>query len=138
MPPEHPDDDFVAALRDYRARFRKRLYLAASHLYRGDDARRLAHLAALAVDVRVPLVATNDVHYHAPHRRVLQDVLTCIREHRTLHTAGYLLAANAERHLKAPEEMARLFHRYPGAVARTAEIAAACAFAGRAALRIPG
>ncbi|GEO36341.1 error-prone DNA polymerase 1 [Skermanella aerolata] len=128
VPPEHPDDDFVAALRDYRARFRKRLYLAASHLYRGDDARRLAHLAALAVDVRVPLVATNDVHYHAPHRRVLQDVLTCIREHRTLHTAGYLLAANAERHLKAPEEMARLFHRYPGAVARTAEIAAACAF----------
>jgi error-prone DNA polymerase len=76
----------------------------------------------------VPLVATNDVHYHAPHRRVLQDVLTCIREHRTLHTAGYLLAANAERHLKAPEEMARLFHRYPDAVARTVEIAAACAF----------
>ncbi len=76
----------------------------------------------------MPLVATNDVHYHAPHRRVLQDVLTCIREHRTLHTAGYLLAANAERHLKAPEEMARLFHRYPDAVARTVEIAAACAF----------
>ena len=85
-------------------------------------------LAALAADVRVPLVATNDVHYHAPHRRVLQDVLTCIREHRTLHTAGYLLAANAERHLKAPEEMARLFRRYPDAVARTVEIAAACAF----------
>jgi error-prone DNA polymerase len=128
VPPEHPGEEFIAALRDYRARFRKRLYLAASHLYRGDDARRLAHLAALAVDVRVPLVATNDVHYHAPHRRVLQDVLTCIREHRTLHTAGYLLAANAERHLKAPEEMARLFHRYPDAVARTVEIAAACAF----------
>ena len=128
VPPEHPDEAFIAALRDYRARFRKRLYLAASHLYRGDDARRLAHLAALAADVRVPLVATNDVHYHAPHRRVLQDVLTCIREHRTLHTAGYLLAANAERHLKAPEEMARLFRRYPDAVARTVEIAAACAF----------
>jgi error-prone DNA polymerase len=128
VPPEHPDETFATALREYRARFRKRLYLAASHLYRGDDARRLANLAALAAEVRVPLVATNDVHYHAPHRRVLQDVLTCIREHRTLHTAGYLLAANAERHLKAPEEMARLFRRYPDAVARTVEIAAACAF----------
>jgi error-prone DNA polymerase len=65
VPPEHPDEAFITALRDYRARFRKRLYLAASHLYRGDDARRLARLAALAADVRVPLVATNDVHYQA-------------------------------------------------------------------------
>ncbi|WP_158044444.1 error-prone DNA polymerase [Skermanella pratensis] len=126
--PGHPGPDFADALRAYRDLFRRRLHLAASHLYRGDDARRLARLAALAEEVRVPLVATNDVHYHAPHRRVLQDVLTCIREHRTVHEAGYLLAANAERHLKAPEEMARLFRRYPDAVARTVEIAESCAF----------
>ncbi|UEM05157.1 error-prone DNA polymerase [Skermanella rosea] len=128
LAPDHPGPDFADALRAYRELFRRRLHLAASHLYRGDDARRLARLASLAADVRVPLVATNDVHYHAPHRRVLQDVLTCIREHRTVHEAGYLLAANAERHLKAPEEMARLFRRHPDAVARTVEIAEACTF----------
>ncbi|EWY40071.1 DNA polymerase [Skermanella stibiiresistens SB22] len=128
LAPDHPDAGFTKALGEYRALFRKRLYLAASHLYRGDDARRLVRLEALSAEVRVPLVATNDVHYHAPHRRVLQDVLTCIREHRTIHEAGYLLAANAERHLKAPEEMARLFRRHPDAVARTVEIAEACVF----------
>jgi error-prone DNA polymerase len=128
VPPVHPDDGFESALREYRSQFRSRLFLAATHLYRGDDAKRLAHLAALSARMAVPLVATNDVHYHAPERRVLQDVLTCIREHCTLHAAGYRLAANAERYLKAPDEMARLFHHYPEAVARSAEIAAACRF----------
>jgi error-prone DNA polymerase len=128
VPPVHPDDGFESALREYRSQFRSRLFLAATHLYRGDDAKRLAHLAALSARMAVPLVATNDVHYHAPERRVLQDVLTCIREHCTLHAAGYRLAANAERYLKAPDEMARLFRHYPEAVARSAEIAAACRF----------
>jgi error-prone DNA polymerase len=73
-------------------------------------------------------VATNDVLYHTPERRPLQDVLTCIREHCTLETAGYRLEANAERHLKSPAEMARLFQGFEAAVAQTEAIAARCQF----------
>ena len=103
--------------------FPGRAYLAAQMLYRGDDDRRLAHLMALADRHGLPLVATNDVHYHAPERRVLQDIVTCIREHATLEEAGFRLFRNAERHLKPACEMARLFAACPEAVARTAEIA---------------
>jgi error-prone DNA polymerase len=105
-----------------------RLYLAASHSYRGDDRARIEALAQLAARVGLPLVATNAVLYHAAHRRSLQDVLTCIREKCTIHEAGLKLEANAERHLKPPQEMARLFAGYEDALARTIEIADACAF----------
>ena len=104
------------------------LYLAAAHAYRGDDASRIAALAALAEHCGTPLVATGDVLYHAPHRRPLADVLTCIREGVTIHAAGHRLAPNAERHLKPPAEMARLFRAFPDAIARTAAIAARCRF----------
>ncbi|MBL8665007.1 MAG: DNA polymerase III subunit alpha, partial [Candidatus Odyssella sp.] len=100
-----------------------RAYLAAQCLHRGDDEARLAALARLSADTGLPLVATNDVHYHVSERRPLQDVLTCIREHVTLDEAGFRLFANAERHLKSPAEMARLFAACPDAVARSAEIA---------------
>ena len=66
--------------------------------------------------------------YHAPERRPLADVLTCIREKCTIAEAGLRLAVNAERHLKPPEEMARLFASFPDAIARTLEIAEACRF----------
>ena len=85
------------------------LYLAARHAYRGDDRARIEALAQLAARVSVPLVATGGVLYHAPHRRPLQDVLTCIREKCTITQAGFRLEANAERHLKSANEMARLF-----------------------------
>ena len=78
--------------------------------------------------VGLPLVATNAVLYHAPHRRPLQDVLTCIREKCTIDEAGLRLEANAERHLKSPQEMARLFNGHEDALARTIEIADACTF----------
>jgi error-prone DNA polymerase len=104
------------------------LYLAASHTYRGDDRARIAALAALAERCATPLVATGDVLYHAPHRRPLQDVLTCVREKTSIQEAGLKLEANAERHLKWPMEMARLFRGHEDALARTLEIAAACSF----------
>ncbi|MCL4766108.1 MAG: error-prone DNA polymerase [Hyphomicrobiaceae bacterium] len=104
------------------------VYLAASHLYQGDDRARIAALAQVAERAGTPLVATNDVLYHAPQRRPLQDVLTCIREGTTIGEAGLRLAPNAERHLKAPAEMARLFAGQQAALARTREIAAACRF----------
>ena len=88
-------------------------------IYRGDDHRRLTRLIAIADDAAVPLIAVNDVLYHAPERRPLQDVVTCIREHVTIETAGRRLEANAERHLKPPQEMARLFRKAPAAIAET-------------------
>jgi error-prone DNA polymerase len=123
-----PDAAFTDHLRRVAEAFPGRSFLAAHLIYRGDDRRRLALLAALADDCGTPLVATNDVHYHAPERRPLQDVLGCIREHCRVDDAGYRLLANAERHLKPAAEMARLFEGYEAAVARTAAIAAACRF----------
>ena len=69
----------VALLREIRARLKAPLYLAASHLYRGDDRERLNRLAEIAHATRTPLVATNDALYHHPSRRVLQDVVTAVR-----------------------------------------------------------
>ena len=88
-------------------------------LYHGDDKRRLHQLNRLAREARVPLLAVNDVLYHTTERRELQDVVTCIREHVTIDKAGKLLEANAERHLKTPQEMARLFRDFPDAIAQT-------------------
>src|SRR6185437_16684792 len=107
---------------------RNAVWVGAAVLYRGDDARRLAKLAVLARDAFVPLIAVNDVLYHSHERRELQDVVTCIREHVTIDNAGTLLEANAERHLKPPEEMARLFRKYPDAIEQTAGFLAACRF----------
>ncbi|HEX3674408.1 MAG TPA: error-prone DNA polymerase [Rhizomicrobium sp.] len=101
-----------------------RVWLAAAMPYRGEDKRRLAALARAAA----PLIAINDVLYHAPDRRELQDVVTCVREHKTLATAGRLLEANAERHLKSPDDMATLFASHPQAVAETIRFAARIEF----------
>ncbi|MBB4301325.1 error-prone DNA polymerase [Rhodobium orientis] len=98
------------------------VWLAASMLYRGDDRRRLIGLKTLAEEAGVPLLAVNDVLYHRPERRPLQDVVTCIREGLKLASAGRRLNANAERHLKYPEEMARLFRDAPEAIAETGRL----------------
>ena len=130
LPPEAAaiTAEFAAFAARISTDFQCRAYLAAHHLYRGDDARRLAHLAALSEAAGLPLVATNDVLYHLPERRQLQDVLTCIREGCTIEEAGFRLAANAERHLKSSQEMARLFRSYPEAVSRSLEIVERCTF----------
>src|SRR6202012_4027345 len=92
-------------------------------LYRGDDRRRLAQLHRLAQSTKVPLIATNEVLYHHPERRPLQDVLTCIREKTTIEAVGTRLQANAERHLKPADEMARLFRDFPNAIRETLRFA---------------
>src|SRR5262249_39471029 len=92
------------------------------------EPRRLGLLDELGAHAGAPLVAVNDVVYHAPERRPLADVVTCIREKCTITEAGFQLAANAERHLKTPAEMARLFAKFPKAIARTMTIADACHF----------
>jgi error-prone DNA polymerase len=130
MPPERIEID---ALCDFLRRLkpataRQQIWLAASMLYRGDDNRRIERLKTIAERTFVPLIAVNDVLYHAPERRPLQDVMTCIREHVTIDTAGRLLEANAERHLKSPQEMIRLFRRAPEAIDRTLRFLDLCKF----------
>ncbi len=122
------DAELAALLLDLRAAAPRAVWLGASMLYRGDDGRRLARLAAVAGEARVPLIAVGDVLYHAPERRPLQDVMTCIREHLTLAAAGRRLEANAERHLKPPHEMTRLFRDAPEAVAQTLRFLERCRF----------
>ncbi len=122
------DPSFENALREYRIKLKTHLYIAASRKYQGDDAKYLYCLKQISQRLNIPLVATNDVHYHEPNRRQLQDIMTCIREKCTIYTAGYRLHPNAERFLKPPEEMNRLFRQYPDAIARTQEIAEACRF----------
>jgi error-prone DNA polymerase len=103
-------------------------WLAAPMLYTGEDRRRLRALKKIARETRVPLIAVNDVLYHHPDQRQLQDIVTCIREHVTLETAGRRLQANAERHLKHPDEMARLFRSCPEVIAEGLRFAARIAF----------
>ena len=105
-----------------------RVRLAAAMLYRGDDRARLAARARLAGAAGVPLIAVNDVLYHHFDRRPLQDVLTCIRQRLTIEAAGRRLAVNAERYLKPPTEMARLFRDAPDALAETLRLDAALTF----------
>ena len=104
------------------------VWLAASLLYRGDDRRRLVRLHRIAATARVALLATNEVLYHHPARRPLQDVLTCIREKTTIDAIGKRLEANAERHLKPAHEMARLFRDVPEAIAETMRFAGRIGF----------
>ncbi len=85
-------------------------------------------LTKLGRTIEIPTVATNNVHYAEPDGRRLQDVLTCIKNHTTLDKANGLLYPNAERHLKSPRHMARLFQAYPEAVANTLAIADRCIF----------
>ncbi len=115
-------DGALGALRD--AFGDDRLSLAVTRLYGSDDRELMARTAVLGKAAGIPLVAVNDVFYHAPERRILQDVLTCVRHGCTLAEAGFRLFPNGERYLKSPEEMARLFADRPAVVARSAEIAA--------------
>ncbi|MFN2100832.1 error-prone DNA polymerase [Altererythrobacter sp. MF3-039] len=103
-------------------------HIAASYLYRGDDIARITRLDNLAKAHGLTILATNDVHYHAPERRPLQDVMTAIRHKTTVARAGHLLHGNGERYLKPPEVMVKLFEHWPHAIAAAREVADACNF----------
>jgi error-prone DNA polymerase len=128
MPPPAPDAAFARFLAEAARAFSGWIWLAATRGYAAQDAKRIAALDALGRRAGAPIVAVGDVLYHAPERRPLQDVMTCIRERCSIQTAGLRLEANAERHVKSPDEMARLFNAWPEAVARTLEIAERCRF----------
>ncbi len=122
MPPDNLDvfaaglPRLIKALPDMR-------FIGATFLYRGDDHARINRLDALARKHGLAIFATNDVLYHAPDRRPLQDVMVAIRENVIVSKAGFLLEANAERHLKSPAEMCRLFAHWPHAIAATRRLA---------------
>jgi len=128
LPPLMLDDAFALKLATLARTARGRVFLGAANHLHGDAPRRLGLLAELADQSRAPLIAVNDALYHVPERRPLADILTCVREKCTLAEAGFRLAVNAERHIKAPEDMARLFTGFPQAIARGLEIIDTCRF----------
>ncbi|HEY3798701.1 MAG TPA: PHP domain-containing protein, partial [Caulobacteraceae bacterium] len=128
LPPDDLSPAFEAQLVRAVRDFPGRVWLAAARAYAAQDVKRIGAIDALGRRAGAPMVAVGDVLYHAPERRPLQDVVTCIREKCTIQTAGLRLEANAERHLKTPEEMARLFARWPEAIDRTRQIAERCTF----------
>jgi DNA polymerase III alpha subunit len=92
------------------------------HLLRDEESDNQA-LVDLASAFHVPVIATNGVRFAAPANRPLYDVLTCIRHKTTLERAGRRLSWNAERYLKAPDAMSRLFADMPAAVGATVDLA---------------
>jgi error-prone DNA polymerase len=116
VPPPVLDDEFADFLRGATQKLSGQIYLAAIRRYAPDDEVRLYALRDLAQSLRVKLIAANDVLYHNAEARVLQDVLRCIGHGCRIEEAGYRLEPNGERHLKPPEEMARLFAKFPEAI----------------------
>jgi error-prone DNA polymerase len=104
------------------------VWLGATMHRAGADARRLAGLQALSAETGVPLIATNDALYATPDARALHDIVTCIREGTNIQSAGKRLIANAERHLKEPAEMVRLFRQCPEAIAATQDLLSRISF----------
>ncbi|WP_347919770.1 error-prone DNA polymerase [Paracoccus marcusii] len=126
--PDMADDDCALRLRRMRDVFGDRAYLALTLRRRPNDPLRLHRLSLLAARAGVPTVVTNDVLFHDPDCRILQDVMTAIRHNTTVDALGFRRERHADRHLKTPAEMARLFARYPDALARSAQIADRCRF----------
>lgn len=118
----------VAVLARYREAFGDRCYALAELHHGPDDRLHLERLTRLARAAGLPLAAANDVHYHVPQRRFLQDVLTAIRHGCPVAELGRRRFPNAERYLKPPRELQELFAACPEAVARSVEVADRCTF----------
>ena len=126
--PDVADEICAMQLRRLREAFGRNAYVALTLRRRPNDQLRIHDLANLATQMAVPTVVTNDVLFHHPERRILQDVVTCIRHNITIDDAGFRRERHADRHLKPPEEMHRLFSRYPEALVRTVAIVEQCRF----------
>ena len=125
--PEDADETTAQQMNKLAALFGPDAHVALTLRRRPGDALRLYELEQMALAAGVTPVVTNRVLFHDKDRRLLQDVVTCIREKVTIGNAGYLLNPNAERHLKSPAEMARLFDRWPHAISATRAFADALA-----------
>ena len=125
---DRPEPTVAPDLARLREGFGDRAYLALTRRFKAREHVRIERMAELGRAARVATVATNDVLYHAEVRRILQDVVTCIREGCTIDGAGFRRERTLGRWLKPSGEMVRLFARHPEAVARTLEIADRCRF----------
>ncbi|KRB93223.1 helix-hairpin-helix domain-containing protein [Sphingomonas sp. Root720] len=126
--PDEADAANAAALRDLKIIYGRRGYMAMSQRRRPDDAVRIDALARQAGSAGVRAVVTGDVLYHASEARLLQDVVTAVREKCTVEELGYRREVNADRALKAPAEMVRRFAAYPDALRASVDIAETCRF----------
>jgi error-prone DNA polymerase len=117
-PLSHEEIECLQQLKDRCPLF----WIGATMHRSGADKRHLAELKALSAQTGIPLIATNDALYALPADRPYHDILTCIREKVTIYEAGTRLAANGERYLKKPAEMARLFADAPAAIAATQDL----------------
>lgn len=122
VPPVVLDAAFGGWLQMAAVQLRGKIYLAAVRRYDADDDARLQNLLEMAQAAKIKLVAANDVLYHVAERRVLQDVMRCIRHGCRIDEAGFRLEPHAERHLKPAVEMARLFKKFPEAIVTQNEI----------------
>ncbi|MQB19395.1 DNA polymerase III subunit alpha [Agrobacterium tumefaciens] len=126
--PDETHEGLSSHLRRMKADFGDRAYVAMSLRRRPNDALRLHELSQMAARAGVAAVVTNDVLFHEPGRRMLQDVVTCIRHNCTIDDAGFRRERHADRYLKPPEEMYRLFSAYPDALENTLKIVKKCRF----------
>lgn len=126
--PHEADEENVAALKDLKAIYGRRGYMALFQRRRPGDAVRIDALARQAGGAGVRAVVTGDVLYHAPEARLLQDVVTAVREKCTVDELGYRREVNADRALKSPDEMVRRFRAYPDALQASVDIARICTF----------
>ncbi|WP_296017337.1 error-prone DNA polymerase [uncultured Agrobacterium sp.] len=126
--PDETSEGLASHLRRIKADFADRAYVAMSLRRRPNDALRLHELSQMAQRAGVATVVTNDVLFHEPGRRMLQDVVTCIRHNCTIDDAGFRRERHADRYLKPPEEMYRLFSAYPDALENTLKIVKKCRF----------
>ncbi|QRM51711.1 DNA polymerase III subunit alpha (plasmid) [Rhizobium sp. BG6] len=126
--PDLPDETCAIQLRKMADVFKDRAYVSLCLRRRPNDQLRLHEISNMASRFKVRTVVTNDVLFHEPGRRQLQDVVTCVRNNTTIDDVGFERERHADRYLKPPEEMGRLFPRYPEALARTMEIVNRCRF----------
>ncbi len=123
-----PDVNTFTNIEVLKELFPTTLYLPLGRYLDGKDSERTENILRLSSLHGLPYVAVNDVHYHIKERRALQDAVTCIREGKTIETAGYLLFSNSERHLKDSQMMQELFKDLPLALANNQFISETCHF----------
>ncbi|WLR95381.1 error-prone DNA polymerase [Shinella zoogloeoides] len=126
--PDEADEACAMQLRKMAELFGDRAYVSLCLRRRPNDRLRLHGIASMAARFKVRTVVTNDVLFHEPGRRQLQDVVSCIRTRTTIDDVGFDRERHADRYLRAPEEMHRLFAEYPEALARGREIVERCSF----------
>jgi error-prone DNA polymerase len=125
---DEADEELQSNLARLKATFGDRAYIALIRRFAPNEHLRLHYVEEAAQAAKVPTIAMGDVLYHHPSRRRLQDVVSCIRQRCTIDEAGFRLDRHADRFLKDPAEIQRLFERHPRAFQRIGEILDRCTF----------